>query len=100
MKTPRPRRPNGRWIYYILYDGILWPCPVRWEWEHGYGGWLPFYYSPTFEFVAGDPGKAHRIAKSGGKSSAASRSSRTRRDGTSHDDDIHARYRYEMSYES
>jgi len=73
----------------------------------GVGTWLwrlaallLLYYSPTFEFVAGDPGKAHRIAKSGGKSSAASRSSRTRRDGTSHDDDIHARYRYEMSYES
>ena len=64
MKTPRPRRPTGRWVYYLLYDGILWPCPVRWEWESGYGGWLPFYYSPTFEFVAGDPGKAYRIARS------------------------------------
>ena len=38
MKTRKPRRPNGRWIYYILHDGILWPCPVRWEWESGYGG--------------------------------------------------------------
>ncbi|PPS58059.1 hypothetical protein CRX72_10265 [Pantoea sp. BRM17] len=58
MKKSRPRRPAGRWVYYILYDGILWPCPVRWEWENGFDGWLPFYYSPTFEFVAGDPRKA------------------------------------------
>jgi len=64
MKTSRPRRPNGRWVYYILYDGILWPCPVRWEWESGFGGWLPFYYTPTFEFVVGDPRKAYRIARS------------------------------------
>ena len=48
MKTPRPRRPTGRWVYYILYDGIIWPCPVRWEWESGFG----------------DPGKAYRIARS------------------------------------
>ncbi|KFC84738.1 hypothetical protein GEAM_0612 [Ewingella americana ATCC 33852] len=41
----------------------MWPCPVRWEWESGYGGWLPFYYSPTFEFVAGDPDKALKIVK-------------------------------------
>ncbi len=64
MKKSRPRRPAGRWVYYILYDGILWPCPVRWELENGFDGWLPFYYSPTFEFVAGDPRKAYRIARS------------------------------------
>ncbi|NIF23462.1 MULTISPECIES: hypothetical protein [Pantoea] len=64
MKKTRPRRPNGRWVYYIMYEDILWPCPVRWEWESGYGGWLPFYYSPTFEFLVGDPEKAQRIAKS------------------------------------
>lgn len=65
MKTPsRPRRPSGRWVYYILQDEILWPCPVRWEWVSSYGGWLPFYYSPTFEFIAGDPQKAYRIAQS------------------------------------
>jgi hypothetical protein len=63
MKTPKPRRPHGRWTYYILHEDILWPCPVRWEWESGYGGWLPFYYSPTFEFVAGDPDKALKIVK-------------------------------------
>ncbi|MDU3076842.1 MAG: hypothetical protein E7B29_11150, partial [Mixta calida] len=54
-----------RWIYYILHDGILWPCPVRWEWESGYGGWLPFYFSPTLEFVVGDPAKAWRVPGSG-----------------------------------
>jgi len=67
MKTSRPRRPGGRWVYYLLYDGILWPCPVRWEWESSYGGWLPFYYTPTFEFVVGDPRKAYRIAQCGQK---------------------------------
>jgi hypothetical protein len=25
---------------------------------------LPFYYTPTFEFVVGDPRKAYRIARS------------------------------------
>ena len=45
-----------------MYEDILWPCPVRWEWENGYGGWLPFYYSPTLEFVAGDPDKATKVA--------------------------------------
>lgn len=61
MNTPKPRRPHGRWTYYIMYEDILWPCPVRWEWENGYGGWLPFYYSPTLEFVAGDPLKATKV---------------------------------------
>ncbi|MFF6009780.1 hypothetical protein [Rahnella sp. R3(2024)] len=64
MKTPKPRRPHGRWTYYIMYEDILWPCPVRWEWENGYGGWLPFYYSPTLEFVAGDPLKATKVPAS------------------------------------
>ncbi|AVF37312.1 hypothetical protein BV494_00305 [Rahnella sikkimica] len=45
-----------------MHEDILWPCPVRWEWENGYGGWLPFYYSPTLEFVAGDPDKATKMA--------------------------------------
>ncbi|PKE31979.1 hypothetical protein CWS43_08050 [Rahnella sp. AA] len=45
-----------------MHEDILWPCPVRWEWENGYGGWLPFYYSPTLEFVAGDPHKATKVA--------------------------------------
>ncbi|WAT01330.1 hypothetical protein [Rouxiella chamberiensis] len=61
MSASKPRRPHGRWTYYILYEDILWPCPVRWEWETGYGGWLPFYYSPTLEFVAGDPNKATKV---------------------------------------
>ncbi|WP_029686409.1 hypothetical protein [Tatumella saanichensis] len=59
----RPRKPSGRWVYYLLYDDILWPCPVRWEWETGYGGWLPFYYAPTFEFIAADPTAVTRVAK-------------------------------------
>jgi len=63
MPTPKPRRPHGRWTYYILYEDILWPCPVKWEWESSYGGWLPFYYSPTLEFVAGDPHKAIKVGK-------------------------------------
>lgn len=67
MKNRKPRRPSGRWIYYILEDGILWPCPVRWEWESGYGGWLPFYFSPSLEFVAGDPAKAWRVPGSGNR---------------------------------
>ncbi|MFD1801503.1 hypothetical protein ACFSFZ_04720 [Mixta tenebrionis] len=73
MKIRKPRRPNGRWIYYILHDGILWPCPVRWEWESGYGGWLPFYFSPTLEFVVGDPAKAWRVPGSGNRSARRQR---------------------------
>ncbi|KEY59104.1 hypothetical protein [Serratia sp. DD3] len=64
MKSLKPRRPQGRWIYYILYEDILWPCPVKWEWENNFGMWLPFYYSPTLEFVAGDPAKAVKVTKS------------------------------------
>lgn len=64
MNNRKPRRPHGRWTYYIMHEDILWPCPVRWEWENGYGGWLPFYYSPTLEFVAGDPEKATKVAGS------------------------------------
>lgn len=61
MKTRKLRRPHGRWIYYILYEDILWPCPVKWEWESTYEAWLPFYYSPTLEFIAGDPAKAVKV---------------------------------------
>ncbi|WP_241649419.1 hypothetical protein [Rosenbergiella collisarenosi] len=51
----RPRRPVGSWVYYSLEGGLLWPCPVHWEWESRYGGWLPFYCSPTLEYIAADP---------------------------------------------
>jgi len=57
-----------------MYEDILWPCPVRWEWENGYGGWLPFYYSPTLEFVAGDPLKATKVP--GSKTRAIAKTSR------------------------
>lgn len=63
MKTLKPRRPHGRWIYYVLHEDILWPCPVKWEWEDSFEAWLPFYYSPTLEFVAGDPAKAVKVTK-------------------------------------
>ncbi|MBT0728054.1 hypothetical protein [Rosenbergiella australiborealis] len=53
----RPRRPIGHWVYYSLEEGLLWPCPVHWEWESSYGGWLPFYCSPTLEYIAADPKK-------------------------------------------
>lgn len=62
-KNKRPRKPGGRWIYYLLYQDIIWPCPVRWEWEAGYGGWLPFYYAPTLEFIAADPGRVIRVPR-------------------------------------
>ena len=64
-KPSRPRKPSGRWVYYLLYQDIIWPCPVRWEWESGFGGWIPFYYSPTFEFIAADPSRVTRIHSSG-----------------------------------
>ena len=41
---------------------MLWPCPVKWEWESGYNSWLPFYYSPTLEFVAGNPARATKVS--------------------------------------
>ncbi len=41
---------------------MLWPCPVKWEWESGYNAWLPFYYSPTLEFVAGNPARATKVS--------------------------------------
>ncbi len=62
MKMHKPRRPPGRWIYYILHEDMLWPCPVKWEWESGYNAWLPFYYSPTLEFVAGNPARATKVS--------------------------------------
>ncbi|GAA0481613.1 MULTISPECIES: hypothetical protein [Tatumella] len=62
-KKSRPRKPSGRWVYYLLYQEILWPCPVRWEWESGFGGWLPFYYAPTFEFIAADPARVTRVRR-------------------------------------
>ncbi|MGC6389580.1 hypothetical protein ACMV8I_18240 [Ewingella sp. S1.OA.A_B6] len=63
MSTDKPRRPHGRWTYFIMHEDILWPCPVHWEWEDSYGGWLPYYLSPTFEFVAGDPLLASKVSK-------------------------------------
>jgi hypothetical protein len=63
VRTAKPRRPHGRWVYYILHEDILWPCPVKWEWESSFHAWLPFYYSPTLEFVAGNPAKATKITK-------------------------------------
>lgn len=60
-KERRPRKPAGRWVYFLLYQDIIWPCPVRWEWEPGYGDWLPFYYAPTFEFIAADPSRVTRV---------------------------------------
>jgi hypothetical protein len=62
MKMRKPRRPPGRWIYYILHEDMLWPCPVKWEWESGYNARLPFYYSPTLEFVAGNPACATKVS--------------------------------------
>ncbi len=66
-KKSRPRKPAGRWVYYLLYQDIIWPCPVRWEWESGFGGWLPFYYAPTFEFIAADPSRVTRMTSPGKK---------------------------------
>ena len=63
QKNKRPRKPGGRWIYYLLYQDIIWPCPVRWEWEAGYGGWLPYYYAPTLEFVAADPRRVTKVRR-------------------------------------
>jgi len=59
----RPRRPTGQWVYYSLEDGLLWPCPVHWEWESSYGGWLPFYCSPTLDYIAADPSKVTKRPK-------------------------------------
>lgn len=61
--TRRPRRPTGHWIYYSLEEGLLWPCPVHWEWESSYGGWLPFYCSPTLDYIAADPSKVVKRPK-------------------------------------
>jgi len=66
----RPRRPAGHWVYYLLEEGLLWPCPVHWEWESGYGGWLPFYYSPTLEYIAADPSKVVKRRLSTGTTAA------------------------------
>lgn len=60
-KKNRPRRPTGRWIYYLFEQNMLWPCPVHWEWDRSYGGWLPFFYSPSMEFIAGDPNLTQRV---------------------------------------
>ncbi|MFI8416089.1 hypothetical protein ACQKDS_06440 [Serratia sp. NPDC078593] len=81
MKTHKPRRPAGRWVYYILYDDILWPCPVKWEWESGCHAWLPFYYSPTLEFVAGDPSRAVKISHGTRKTAKRVSTRRTHQDG-------------------
>ncbi|MBT0724799.1 hypothetical protein HH682_10205 [Rosenbergiella sp. S61] len=59
----RPRRPTGHWVYYSLEEGLLWPCPVHWEWESSYGGWLPFYCSPTLDYIAADPTKVVKRPK-------------------------------------
>lgn len=67
--THRPRKPSGRWIFYLLYEGILWPCPVHWEWERSFDGWLPFYFSPTLEFVAADPSKVVKVSLAKSKAS-------------------------------
>lgn len=64
----RPRKPPGRWVYYLLQEGIVWPCPVHWEWEASYFGWLPFYFAPSFEYIAADPTKVTKVARLGGKS--------------------------------
>lgn len=57
----RPAKPRGRWVYYILADNILWPCPVHWEWLSEFACWVPFYLSPSLEFIAGDPARAVRV---------------------------------------
>ncbi|GAB2935307.1 hypothetical protein GCM10011328_01060 [Hafnia psychrotolerans] len=46
-----------------MHEDILWPCPVHWEWEDSYGGWIPYYLSPTLEFVAGDPLLASKVSR-------------------------------------
>jgi hypothetical protein len=62
MKMRKPRRPPGRWIYYILHEDMLWPCPVKWEWESGYNAWLPFYYSPRWNSSPATPPAPPRSA--------------------------------------
>lgn len=60
-KLARLAKPRGRWVYYILADNILWPCPVHWEWLSEFGCWVPFYLAPSLEFIAGDPARAIRV---------------------------------------
>ncbi|WP_241592161.1 hypothetical protein [Rosenbergiella epipactidis] len=66
----RPRRPTGHWVYYLLEEGLLWPCPVHWEWENSYGGWLPFYCSPTLDYISADPSKVVKRPKTSASTTA------------------------------
>lgn len=63
LKPVRPRKPTGCWVYYLLYNDIIWPCPVHWEWISDFGCWVPFYYAPSMEFIAGEPTKAVRVSR-------------------------------------
>ena len=49
---------------------MLWPCPVKWEWESGYNAWLPFYYSPRWSSSPATPPAPPRSAAVGVKRAA------------------------------